>query len=578
MSPSDSRPDTYTASTAFLDALVEAGVDYIFANLGSDHPALIESLAAAKVTGRKAPTLITCPNEMVALSCAHGFAQASGRGQAVFVHVECGTQSLAGAVHNAAKGRVPVLIFAGASPFTQEGELPGSRNEFIQWIQDVFDQRGLVRGYVKYENELRTGHNVKQIVHRAMQFAHSDPRGPVYLVGAREVMEQRIAPATVDPAGFAPIAPAALSGDAVSMILEALRGAERPLVVTSYLGRNPRAVAPLVELCRALGIGVLESVPNYVNFPQDDPLYQGNHWNHPYQNAALASADFILVIDSDVPWIPTVSRPADGATIFHIDVDPLKQQMPLWYIPARQAFRVDAETALRQLLNTIGPHDADEVRVAKRVRHWAALSERRSAELAAREAPGAEISAEYLVSRLRPLIDANTHVVNETITNYHAVIDHLRLTRPGAMWASGGGSLGYNGGAAIGAKLALPEKTIVALTGDGSYMFSQPSTVHWIARQYGTPFVQVIFNNRGWRAPKFSTLALHPDGYASRANELGTSFDPPPDYGAIAAAAGRSFARKVMRPEEVDPALAEAFRVVREERRCAVLDVWLPHL
>ncbi|MGH9833746.1 MAG: thiamine pyrophosphate-binding protein, partial [Blastocatellia bacterium] len=165
----------YTASAAFVEALNEAGVAFIFANLGSDHPGIVEALAEAKATGRPAPKLITCPNEMVALSAAHGYAQVTGRAQTVLVHVECGTQALAGALHNAAKGRIPVLIFAGASPFTQEGELRGSRNEFIQWIQDVFDQRGLVRGYVKYDNEIRTGRNIKQVIHRALQFAHSDP-------------------------------------------------------------------------------------------------------------------------------------------------------------------------------------------------------------------------------------------------------------------------------------------------------------------------------------------------------------------------------------------------------------------
>src|SRR5262247_596793 len=111
----------YTAGAALIEALREAGVSFIFANLGSDHPAIVESLAEASATGRPAPKLITCPNEMVALSAAHGFAQVTGRAQAVLVHVECGTQALAGALHNAAKGRVPVLIFAGASPFTQEG-------------------------------------------------------------------------------------------------------------------------------------------------------------------------------------------------------------------------------------------------------------------------------------------------------------------------------------------------------------------------------------------------------------------------------------------------------------------------
>ena len=85
----------------------------------------------------------------------------------------------------------------------------------------------------------------------------------------------------------------------------------------------------------------------------------------------------------------------------------------------------------------------------------------------------------------------------------------------------------------------------MALCGDGSYMFSVPSAVHWIARKYRTPFLQVIYNNRGWKSPKLSTLAVHPDGYASRANEIGVSFDPPPDYAGIAAAAGGAFARRV---------------------------------
>ena len=94
-------------------------------------------------------------------------------------------------------------------------------------------------------------------------------------------------------------------------------------------------------------------------------------------------------------------------------------------------------------------------------------------------------------------------------------------------------------------KLACPEKTVVCLTGDGSYMFSVPSTVHWMARKYQTPFLTVIYNNRGWRAPKFSMLAVHPEGYASKAQDIDVAFDPPPDYSGIAAAAGGAFARIV---------------------------------
>lgn len=175
---------SYTTSTAFLEALAEAGVRYVFANLGSDHPGLIEAFARAKADGREDefPRLIVCPHETVALSAAHAYAMVTGEPQAVIVHVDVGTQNLSGGVSNAMRGRVPVLIFAGAAPFTLEGELPGGRNEFIHWIQDVRDQRGILRNYVKYDNEVRTGRNVKQLVQRAMQIARSEPAGPVYLL------------------------------------------------------------------------------------------------------------------------------------------------------------------------------------------------------------------------------------------------------------------------------------------------------------------------------------------------------------------------------------------------------------
>jgi acetolactate synthase-1/2/3 large subunit len=569
----------YTASAAMLEALQEAGISYIFANFGSDHPALIEAIAEARSLGRSIPAVVTCPNEMVAMTCAHGYAQLTGRAQAVVVHVDCGTQSLGGAVHNAAKARIPVFVFAGLSPATQEGEATGSRNEFIQWIQDVPDQRGIVRQYMKYDNELRNARNVKQIVHRSLQLAHSDPKGPVYLVGAREVMEAETQSIAIDVAEWPPLAPAPLTEAAVASLVDAVQKAARPLIVTSYVGRNPAAVTELVRFCSRLGAGVLESVPSYVNYPHNDPLYQGNQWNHPSQNSALAEADFILVVDSDVPWIPTVSKPSNGASIAILDVDPLKQSTPLWSIKARQCYQADAATAFAQLNARLDRVEIDEEAAERRRRHYAERHRKRKAGIDRLEASSGDvITPEYLTACVRSHVGLEAIVLNEGITNYPAICDHMAREHPGTMFASGGGSLGWSGGAAIGMKLAAPGKTFVALTGDGSYMFSAPSAVHWMARRYRTPFLQIIYNNRGWKAPKFSALAIHPDGFASRAEDLDLSFDPPPDYSGVAAAAGGAFARIVKRPQDVEAAVAEGLRVVLEEERCAVLDVWLAHL
>lgn len=571
-----------TAAAAFLNALHDAGVSYIFANLGTDHPPILEALAEAQATGTPVPKLITCPHEMVALSAAHGYAQATGQAQAVIVHVDCGTLSLAGAIHNAAKARIPALLFAGLSPMTQEGELRGSRNEWVHWVQDVFDQRGIVRGYVKYDNEIRTGRNVQQLVHRALQIAQSDPMGPVYLTAPREVLEEEVpALAPEDSKLWSRIAPTAMEQSAAALIAEDLMAARRPLVISSYLGRNPAAVGELVKLAHAVGIGVWTSVPMYLDYPADDPLYLGNQVNAPAPNAALEEADVVLVLDSDVPWIPTVTRPSPAAKIYHIDVDPLKQQMPLWHFPMRNSYRADAATALRQINDCVAAAKANEkldaALVSERHSDFSAIHEARMNDLAAREAPhGDVITPEYLTARVREYLPEDALVLNEGITSHNTIFDHIRANRPGSMFTAAGGSIGWSTGAAIGIKLANPEKTVVVLTGDGSYMESIPATAHWIAARYKTPFVQVIYNNRGWKAPKMSALAIHPRGFASKSKDLGVAFDPPPDYSAIAAAAGGAFASIVRRACELDSALDKAFRVVREEQRCAVLDVWLP--
>ncbi|MFC2953857.1 thiamine pyrophosphate-requiring protein [Marinicaulis aureus] len=565
----------YSASMALLTALEEAGVEFIFANFGSDHAGLLEAIAEARRQNINLPRIITSPHEAVALSAAHGHAMVSGKAQAVFVHVDCGTQSLAGGMHNADRGRTPVFIFAGLSPFTQDGELPGSRNEFIQWIQDAHDQTGIVRGSVRYANEVRTGRNIKQITNRALQFAQSDPQGPVYVTAAREVLEETVPPCSVVAEKWRSVSNAALHGDDARLLAEKLAGARRPLIVTSYLGRKPEAVAALEALSETLGAGVLESVPSRMNFPHDNPLYQGNQWNEPQQNDALAEADVVLAIDTDVPWIAAHNRPGDEAAVFHIDIDPLKQQMPLWHIGSLRSFRADAAVALEQITASLRELTLDDALIAERRNYFETRHHKRAAALRAAEQPAEGVTAAHFVSRLRRHASDNTIVLNESITEYKTICDHMMMTRPGSAFTSGGGSLGWNTGAALGAKLAAPDSEIITIGGDGSYMFSIPSTAHWMARRYKLPFLQIVLNNNGWNAPRHSMLSVHPSGEGSRADDLDISFAPAPDYGAVAAAAGGAFTRQVRENAEIDDALEEAYAAIRKEGRCAVLGVQL---
>ncbi|WP_102349688.1 thiamine pyrophosphate-requiring protein [Bacillus sp. Marseille-P3661] len=569
--------ENYTTSTAFLEALQEAGVSYIFANLGSDHPAMIEALALAKKQNKKFPEVITCPHEMVALTAASSYAQMTGEPQAVVVHVECGTQNLGGAIHNAAKGRIPVLIFAGASPYTQEGELLGSRNEFIHWLQDVHDQRGIVRGYTKYDNEIRTGSNVKQLVHRSLQIAKSNPKGPVYLVGPREVMEETTQKVNIDTNQWEPLASAALPAEDVKNIVADLKKAKKPLVITSYLGREREAVEELVKLCESLSIPVIESVPSYMNFPGDHSLHCGYQWwNSPDKIELLTDADVILVLDSDVPWIPMKHKPNGDCIIYHIDVDPLKQQMPLWYIKSKRSFYADCKIALRQINEMLDNESLDKTEIVTRRGKISNIHQQQVEEEQELEQINSEyITPEYLTSCIREIVDENTIILNEGISNYPIIYKHIRSNKPGSIISSGAGSLGWHGGAAIGVKLAYKDKTVISLTGDGSYMFSVPSTVHWMARKYNTPFLTVIYNNRGWKSPKLSTLGVHPDGVANEMSEFHVDFGPVTDYAKVAEAAGGAYAQTVKDPKDVKGALQNALQAIKEGR-AAVLDVYLP--
>jgi len=564
----------YTAADAMLEGLVESGVSHVFANFGSDHPPIIEALARAKRAGRNRPRVVICPHESVGLAAAHGYALVSGEPQAVFVHVDVGTQTMGGAVHNAARSRVPVFIFAGETSFTMAGERFGTRNRPVQFIQDVRDQHSIVRPYVKWSYALRAGLQAKSMTYRGMQLTASAPRAPVYLTASREILEEALPPEPSRAEEWPPLEPQALPEPVVEEIVAALAAAARPLVVTSYAGRSPGAVEALARLAERLAVAVVETSASALNLPSDHPLHAGFA-----AEPLLPEADVVLVVDCDVPWVPVLGRPREDARVYHVDVDPLKEDLPVWHVPARRTLRADGAHALGQLAARAASLVLDPRRRSEREGWVAAVAQRgRDAARAAGEAPAdGTISPGYLARCLVEIVDEETVLLDESITNTGAVRQQIRRTRPGTYFQSGGSALGWHGGAAIGVKLARPERDVVALTGDGSYFFSVPSTVHWMARRYRTPFLTVIFNNGGWNATKQNVLALHPDGAAGTTDSFWVHFREHADLAGIAAAAGGAFAATVDDPSALPGVLAEAAAAVRSGR-AAVVDVRLPRI
>lgn len=448
--------------------------------------------------------------QMVAMSMADGYARLTGKPQCVIVHVDVGTQGLGAAVHNASTGRAPVLVFAGMSPFTLEGELRGSRSEFIHWLQDVPDQKAILGQYCRYAAEIKTGTNIKQMVNRALQFATSDPKGPVYLCGAREVMEADIEPYSLKQDQWDPVELGGLPTKAVTRIAEALAGAEKPLLVTGYAGRNQEIPRALVELADTVkGLRILDSGGSEMSFPGDHPAWLGLRYG---AEPSIEEADAIIVLDCDVPWIQTRCKPKEDAKIFHIDVDPLKQLMPLFYIQSQARYRADALTAVEQITAALKTGDAAQT-LASRDLATVEAARRESYELRlatidkAASAPLAEGSfgSGHLAKVLRQVCPDDTIWAVEAVTNTTYIHDNLRPTHPGSFINCGGGGLGWSGGGALGIKLATDAegkpKFVCQIVGDGTFLFSVPGSVYWISKRYNIPILTIVLNNKGKSSP-----------------------------------------------------------------------------
>lgn len=494
---------------------------------------------------------------------ADGFARITNKPQCVIVHVDVGTQSLASAVHNASRGRVPVLIFAGLSPSTTEGELKGSRTEFIHWLQDTPDQKDIVRHYCRYVTEIKTGRNVKQMVNRALQFATSDPKGPVYICATREVIEEEIPFTSLDQRTWQPISGIPLPCDGVTLIAHALVHAESPLLLLGYSGRKPASVAAVVTLAdRVTKLRVLDTGGSDMCFPANHPASLGFSYG---VHESIQTADVILIVDCDVPWIPVVSRPSPDAHIIHVDVDPLKQQINLFHIPARQRYQADSATAFDQL-NGYLDNQPELVSVLESAAHKFAEWQRAQCHshriqslqkmaLIPSNPKDVAISSQMLISQIRSAAPVDTIFVVEAVTLMGVVYDHIRADLPQSWLNSGGSGLGWSGGSALGTKLASDfmarakggrsGKFVCQIVGDGSFLFSKPSSVYWIAHRYKIPVLTVVLNNGGWNAPRNSMLLLHPQGHGSHMSNksLHISFEPNPNYADIANAASGGYAR-----------------------------------
>ncbi len=558
-----------TVADAYLALLADRGIDYLFANAGTDFAPIIEAYAKAQVFGTKVPKPITVPHENVAINMAQGYYLKTGRPQAVMVHVNVGTANAMCGLINGWRGNIPVFFTAGRTPYSEEGGLMGMRSIEIHWPQEMRDQRAMVREFVKWDYELPNGEVLETAIDRALNIAMSEPKGSVYMTLPRETLAAPIKDFRyASPSRHATPTPPYPDLTAIDRAADWLAAAEFPLIITRAAGRVESNVPKLTALAERFAIPVFERKAEVMCIPHASPMRMGSN-----PESYFDVADVIVVIESDVAWVPKVKAPRPDTKIVHIGADPIFANYPLRGYPCDLAITGVLGATLDALSDALGAREkAASPRIDARRERLLEQREKLNARVAA-NLEKAKLASPIHPGWINHCIDRvrgdDGILVKEALTP----AEHLRFNKPGTFFSMGqGGALGWGLGTALGLKAAAPDKLVICAIGDGSYMFANPIPAHYVGKAEKLPTLTVIYNNEMWNAVRRNTRDVYPDGYAARSNQEPLTYFEPGTHYEKAVEALDGYGEKVERADALQPALDRALDQVAGGRQ-AVLNV-----
>ena len=556
---------------AIVAALGHGGVDHLFFSSGTELAFYQEAIAKMRALGRPAPRLIAMTHEFVGLNAALGYAAVSGKPAATSAHVDVGTQHQGGALHTAWHAGLPVLMRAGAPAPRARGK-PGARDSAHFWTQQTFDQNGIVRQFTKWEHRLEAQDNPGLMVSRALQVAQTEPCGPVYLSLPREIVFAPLGKPRFPTAQQLGIPrPAAPDEGAIEAIAERLVRAREPAIVAGS-GRNPAEVPALTELCELMGLPVVPVAWHaYQSFPMNHPLFAGKR--------SLADADVVVTIEAEVPWVPNgPNAPSPDAFVAAIGIDPVRQRIPTYEFTADLRVASDPLAAIQALTVALRRRvSAGDGVIAARARRWHEAAAARIAKIdqeARALGDNAMIDPRFVSYQLAQMLDDNSLVIDDTTRDQ--LFPYLLVARPGSYFHNPGSAGGWAPGAALGAKLAAPERDVIAVSGDGFYLYATPTAALWAAIRHAAPFLTVVYQNRSYTTGTIAVANAYPDGYAAKVDYDGGYLEPAMDFAKEAESVG-AYGETVRDPREVGPALRRGLAQTREGRP-AVISMWLPRL
>lgn len=551
-----------SAAWAFLARLKQHRVDRIFCNSGTDFAPIIEAYESASSDERRDfPELLTITHETVAAGMAHGAYLVTGDTHAIMVHVHVGLANALMGVINQQSDNIPVLVFAGKTPITEFSQ-DGARMTPQQAGQDVFDQNGICRQFVKWDSELRHPEQVVDLVDRMVYLSRKNPQGPTMLSLPRETLAGPV------PSHRDTRLPIARIQTKTTTFLpegltEALERAKRPLIIIQKTDTSGELASAIDHLARHHGIAVIEP------FALRNVCDSEANYHLGYQsNKIISSADVILVIESPCPWIQRFES-LEASHIFHIGHDPLWSNLPSRSHAATEFVAGDPTQVVDLIETRLRTNDSV---IAERLR-W--IQSERNARA---EKRSQVIDRHINDGVMSPALVG--HCLSQHLTKNTVVFSELGPPQDFAgprfanQWYTPpfSGGLGWGVPAAIGAKLACPSKRVIACVGDGSFIFANPLSCFHTMNALRTPILIMVLNNAAWNATRRAAYNMYPEGSASQ-NEtpILTDLSPPLPFSTVAEACSVP-ARRVDIVTELERALDWAMGLI-DGGRSVLLDI-----
>ena len=558
-------------SNQLVKYLEARGVEHIFGLCGHTNIAFLAALSKSKKI-----KFINTRHEQIAAHAADGYARATGKASVLLSHLSPGLTNAATGVANASLDSIPMVVIAGDVPTHYYGKHP---HQEVNLHADA-SQCEIYRPFCKRVWRVDSAHLFPEILEKAFILAESGRPGPVLIDVPMDIFSKEIDTALFDRIlrNNRELAKPSLDEVTAEKIISQLLAAKTPLL---YVGGGimlAKCMSELKELAEHLSLPVAHTLMGKGALADDHPLILGmtGFWGTTFINEKCKGADWILGLgtrfsEADCSsWEEqyTFDFGPTGSKLIHIDIDPNE-------IGRNYPVAIGAVADLKQALTAL-------IRVAKRLCPQGVKRDALVAEMAANRKAFVEsnqawvesndfpMTPQRILADLRAALPRDSYICTDVGWNKNGLAQQYPVYEPGTIFTPGGfATMGFGSPAAVGAKIALKDKIVVALTGDGGW--GQNPAVLATARENDIAVIWVIMNNRA-----FGTIAglekAHYDTTFGTVFEVdGESWSP--DYAAIARAYGIE-GITVNSADEFLPAMQKAIAL----KKPVVLDVYMKNI